>query len=166
MTPAAFRQRLGFGLLGVMLLVTGCQSSPSPKSAGLDNTGFMSLWETYTDCKGTADLGQAGSDVKRLTAAAQTRNSSGGFVLPLPTKVEKLITNPTDRFAVDVQAMAAACSLHTGKLALEQGRPDLAREMFASVLALHREESSYYSLQARTFLSDLDHGIDLSLNTP
>ena len=126
----------------------------------------MSLWETYTACKAASDLSQASLGMKRLTAATQLQVKNEGFVLPLPTKLQRLVTNPTNRFAVDVQAMAAACSLHTGQLALEQGRIDLARGVFASVVTLHREESSYYVLQAKTFLTELERGIDVSLKTP
>lgn len=163
---AALRQRLAFGLLGVILLVSGCQTSSSPKLTGLDNTGFMSLWETYTDCKAASDLSQASLAMKRLTAASQLQDRNEEFVLPLPTKLERLVTNPTNRFAVDVRAMAAACSLHTGQLALQQGRTDFARDVFASVVTLHREESSFYVLQAKTFLTELERGIDVSLKTP
>jgi hypothetical protein len=126
----------------------------------------MSLWETYTDCKAASDLSLASLAMKRLTTAAQLHDGNEGFVLPLPTKLERLVTNPTNRFAVDVRAMAASCSLHTGRLALEQGRTDLAREVFASVVALHREEPSYYVIQAKTFLTELARGIDVSLKTP
>ncbi len=167
MKRAASRWRLAFGLLGIMLVAPGCQTNPSPKPVvALDNTGFMSLWETYTACKAASDLSQASLGMKRLTAATQLQVKNEGFVLPLPTKLQRLVTNPTNRFAVDVQAMAAACSLHTGQLALEQGRIDLARGVFASVVTLHREESSYYVLQAKTFLTELERGIDVSLKTP
>ena len=126
----------------------------------------MSLWDTYTDCKATSDLTQASDGMKKLTAATQLRDRNDGFVLPLPTKLERLVTNPTSRVAVDVSAMASACSLHTGQIALALGRIDLARDVFASVMALHREEPSYYGLQAKTFLAELERGIDISLKTP
>ena len=166
MKRAALRQRLAFGMLGVIILASGCQTNPSPKSALLDNTGFMSLWEAYTDCKVASDLSQASLDMNRLTAAAQLHDRSEGFILPLPTKLERLVTSPTSRLAVDVRAMTAACSLHTGRLALYQGRTDLARDVFASVVTLHQEESSYYVLQAKKLLTELERGIDISLNTP
>jgi hypothetical protein len=163
---AAFRQRLAFGLLGVLFLASGCQTSPS-KPTGLDNTRFMSLWETYGSCKAASDLNQATLHLERLSAAAQLREGGNeGFVLPLPTKLESLVTNPPRRLAVDVPAMAAACSLHTGQLALQEGRTDLARDVFASVLALRDKVSSYYVLQARAFLAQLERGIGGLLKTP
>lgn len=166
MKRAALSQRFAFGLLGVVLLASGCQTNPAPKPAELDNTGFMSLWATYTDCKVASDLGQASLYMKRLSAAAQLHDGNGGFVLPLLTIFEYQVSNPTSRFAVDVHAMAAACALHTGQLALHQGRPDLARDVFASVITLDQEEPSYYVLQAKKFLTELDRGIDVSLKTP
>lgn len=162
----AVEKRLALGLIGAMLLASGCQAGPQPKQAGLDNRGFMSLWETYSDCRIASDLNQANVAMKRLAGAAQTQEENEGFVLPLPSKLERLVTNPTYRLAVDVRAMAAACSLHTGQLALGQGRTDFARDAFASVVTLHREESSYYVLQAKTFLKELEQGVDVSLKTP
>lgn len=160
-------QPLAFGLVGVLLLASGCQTGPLIKHTGLDNTGFMSLWETYSHCKASSDLSLVRHDMRTLTEATQLRYGNEGFVLPLPTRLERLVTNPTNRFAVDVRAMASACSLHAGQLALEQGQIDLARTLFATVLTLHpREESSYYLLQAKTLLTELDRGIDVSLKTP
>ena len=165
MKSAAFRQRLVFGLLGVLFLASGCQTNPS-KPTGLDNTRFMSLWETYGSCKTSSDLNQATLHLERLSAAVQLREGNEGFVLPLPTQLESLVTNQPRRFAVDVPAMAAACSLHTGQLALQEGRTDLARDVFASVIALREKVSSYYVLQATAFLTQLERGIGGLLKTP
>jgi len=150
----------------MMLVVTGCQTAPA-KPAGLDNTGFMSLWETYTHCSASADLSEAYRDVRTLSQATHLRYGHDSFVLPLPSRLQQLVTNPTNRFAVDVRAMASACSLHAGQIALERGQIDLARELFATVLTLHpHEESSYYLVQARALLTALDRGIHVSLTAP
>ena len=159
-------QRLGLGLVAMMLFVSGCQTG-STKQVGLDNTRFMSLWETYTHCRLSSDVGDAYRDMRTLTQATQLRYGHEGFVLPLPTKLQQLVSNPTNRFAVDVRAMASACSLHAGQIALDQGQVDLARELFTAVLALHRsEEASYYLVQAKTFLTELERGVNISLKTP
>lgn len=159
-------QILSLGLITFALLISGCQTGPA-KQAGLDNTGFMSLWETYTHCSASADLSEAYRDVRTLTQATHLRYGHDGFVLPLPSKLQQLVSNPTSRFAVDVKAMASACSLHAGQIALEQGQIDLARELFAAVLSLHRqEESSYYLVQAKALLTELNRGIHVSLTTP
>ena len=162
-----FIHKIVWGLAGFMLVASGCQTSTGLKSAGLDNTGFMTLWDTYTHCRATSDLNDASTDTKNLEDAARSRYGHDGFVLPLPTKLEHLVANPTNRFAVDVRAMAAACSLHAGQLAVDRGRLDLARELFASVVSLHpHDDSSYYLSQAKTFLSELERGVDVSLKTP
>ncbi|MCP9452176.1 MAG: hypothetical protein NNA23_05780 [Nitrospira sp.] len=88
-------------------------------------------------------------------------------MLPLPTKVRRLVSDPTNRLAVDVRAMAAACSLHAGQLALYEGRIEAARELFASVLSYQKTQkdlSPYYANRAKRFLAELDGGIAVSLN--
>lgn len=164
-------KRIGRRLLyGVMmtLLLSACQAGPQAqtKTAGLDNTGFMSLWQTYSHCRLSSDVNETQNDMLRLTEAARLRYGNDGFVLPLPQQLHRLVNNPTNRFAVDVRAMASACSLHAGQLALEQGRPDLARDLLSTVLKLHsHEESSYYRTQAKTILDGLNQGFDVSLIT-
>lgn len=150
------------GLVGLILLASGCQTAPA-KHAALDNSGFMSLWQSYSQCKASSDVGTALPEVQKLTEASGLQYGHDGFVLPLPAKLEKLVSNPTNRFAVDVRSMASACSLHTGQLAIASGHVDLARNLFAMVLSLHAsEESSYYRLQANTLLKELSRGIDIS----
>jgi transposase len=151
------------GLLGaVVLLASGCTTGPSSQLTELKNSGFMSLWNTYADCQSTSDLTQATSDLTQLRSASQ--EVSEGFILPLPTHLERLVANPTSRVAVDVEAMAAACALHTGELALNQGQTDIARDLLVSVIKLHKEESSYYVLKAKTLLAKLGPGINVSFN--
>ncbi|NOU09312.1 MAG: hypothetical protein HOO98_04735 [Nitrospira sp.] len=84
--------------------------------------------------------------------------------MPLPTHLERLVANPTSRVAVDVEAMVAACALHTGELAFNQGQIDIARDLLVSVIKLHKEESSYYVLKAKTLLAKLGHGVNVSFN--
>ncbi len=122
----------------------------------------MSLWNTYANCKSTSDLTQATSDLTQLRSASQEANE--GFILPLPTHLERLVANPTSRVAVDVEAMAAACALHTGELALTQGQTDIARDLLVSVIRLHRVEGSYYVLKAKTLLAKLGQGVNVSFN--
>jgi hypothetical protein len=155
-------------VLMAALFAGGCQTgAPSTKQAGLDNTGFMSLWNTYTHCRDSSSVSEAYRDMRVLAQATRLRSADEGFVLPLPAKLQQLVTSPASRFAVDVHAMASACSLHAGQLALEQGHVDLARDFFKAVLAFHpREESSYYLAQAKTFLADIERGVDVSLKSP
>ena len=158
----AIRGVLVVGLLGAVVFTSGCTTGPSPQLLELKNSGFMSLWNSYADCKSTSDLAQATSDLKHLRSTSQEANE--GFILPLPTHFERLVANPTNRVAVDVEAMAAACALHTGELALNQGLTDIARDLLVSVIKLHKEEGSYYVLKAKTLLAKLGPGFNVSFN--
>ena len=157
------------GLIGVVVLASGCQTNHSTNPAVLDNTRFMSLWGTYSDCKLSSDFNRASVGMKQLTSAAMLNQQSEGhdvFVLPLPTQLERLVSNPANRLAVDLHAMTAACSLHTGQLALHEGHVDEARHAFTSILTLNQSLSPYYILQAKRFLTELERGIDIAVKTP
>lgn len=161
-------RKLVLGLIGVVFLVSGCQTNHSTL-APLDNSGFMSLWQTYSDCKITSDFKQAHVGMKHLSSAAfleQQNNGHNGFVLPLPAQLERLVSNPSNRLAVDIQDMTAACSLHTGKLALHEGKVDEARQAFTSILTLNKNLSTSYVLQAKRFLTELERGVDIAAKTP
>lgn len=157
-------QGLVLGLFGVVILSSGCAATSSSQTNELENSGFISLWKTYADCKSTSDLGQATTDLKQLRSAGQLGQEKEGFILPLPTRIAHLVANPTNRVAVDVEAMASACALHTGELALNQGYVDIARDLFVSIITLHSAENSYYVLKAKTLLARLGQGINLSFN--
>ncbi len=158
------KEGLVVGLLGIAVFVSGCATSHSSQLSELKNRGFMSLWNAYADCKSTTNLDQATSDLTQLRSASQMLDGNDGFILPLPAHLERLVANPTNRVAVDVEAMAAACAIHAGEIALNQGQADIARNLLVSVLKLHREESSYYVVRARTLLTKLGQGINVSFN--
>ena len=161
------RNGLTIGLIGLALLSVGCQSALTAQSTNLPNSNFMSLWHTYNDCKVASDLVQASSGLETLSAATQAQEASNrGFVLPLPSPLEQFVASQPNRLAVDVRAMTASCSLHTGQLALHHGRIDMARNAFYTVLTLEEEVSPYYAMQAKKFLAELEQGIDLALHTP
>ena len=162
-------KKLVLGLIGVVVLASGCQTNHSVTPADLDNTQFMSLWQTYSDCKLTSDFNQASVGMKHLTSAAMLDQKNGmnnGFVLPLPAQLERLVSNPANRMAVDIHAMTAACSLHTGRLAIHEGQIDEARRAFASILMLNQNLSPYYFSQAKRSLTELERGIDVVVKTP
>ncbi len=157
--------RIGLLALGIMIIVTGCTSSPSTQISESGNSGFMSLWNTYADCRSTSDFIQAESDLEQLRSAhVQEAGGYEGFVLPLPARIERLVSNPASRVAVDVEAMVSACALHAGELALDQGHIDIARDLFVSVITLHDGENSYYVLKARNLLGRIGQGINVSFN--
>jgi len=104
----------------------------------------------------------------RLSEAAVLKSTGAGkdgFVLPLPSQLERLVSSPPSRLAVDVPAMMAACSIHTGELALRKGSVEVAHNAFSSVLTLGDNVSPYYIRQAKRFLTELEQGVAVAANT-
>jgi len=155
-------------LVGILVSVAGCQSGQPAKPAVIDNGSFMSLWSTYSHCQATSDIDQLGQDALTLTSAANRSHTQEAFVLPLPGKLEKFVSTPAARFAVDVKAMAAACSLRASSAALEAGKPDVAIDLLRTVLSYQpQSEYAYYVLQAKALLSELETNIvEVTLNLP
>jgi len=145
-------------IMGLLLFsLVGCQTSQPMKAAAMDNGGFMDLWKTYSHCQAGSDVESLESDVVTLVRAASDSLAQESFVLPLPKKLEQYVSQPTNRFAVDVKAMAAACSIRTGQLAADAGHLDLAKGLFKSVLAQPQaDDYRYYSSQAQILLSELE----------
>ena len=97
-------------LVSVLVSVAGFQTGQPVQAAAIDNGSFMSLWSSYSRCQATTDIDQLREDALILTSAANRSLTKESFVLPLPGKLEKFVSTPTVRFAVDAKAMAAACS--------------------------------------------------------
>ena len=121
----------------------------------------MSLWSTYSHCQATTDIDQLREDALTLTNAANRSLPQEGFVLPLPGKLEKFVSTPAARFAVDVKAMAAACSLRAGSAAVEAGKIDLAKDLLQTILSYRASirVCGYYALQAKTLLYQLETNV-------
>jgi hypothetical protein len=155
-------------LVSILISVSGCQTGQPVKTAAIDNGGFMSLWGTYSHCQATADVEQLKQDALTLTNAANRSLIQEAFVLPLPGKLEKFVSTPAARFAVDVKAMAAACSLRAGSAAVEAGKLDIAKALLQTILSYHpQSEYTYYSQQAKTLLSELETNVvEVTLNLP
>ena len=153
-------------LLSLLLLLGGCQTSkPIERSAGLDNTVFMNLWGTFSQCQSSTDLDAMRGIVQQLNHAANIPTSGKEFVLPLPERFNRLVSKRTPRLAVDPTAMATACTLYTGQVALNAGRNDVAADMFLSVIQRHLEtEYAYYVGQARLGLAQLSAGPHVSID--
>jgi len=78
------------------------------------------------------------------------------------------VSAPAPRFAVDVKAMAAACSLRAGSAAVEAGKIDVAKDLLRTVLSYQpQSEYAFYTIQAKTLLSELETNIvEVTLNLP
>ena len=155
-------------LVSILVSVAWFQTGQPVQAAAIDNGSFMSLWRSYSHCQATTDIDQLKEDVLTLTNAANRSLTQEGFVLPLPGKLEQLVSTPAARFAVDVKAMAAACSLRAGSAAVEAGKVDVAKDLLQTVLSYQpQSEYAYYTLQAKTLLSELETNVvQVTLNLP
>jgi hypothetical protein len=154
--------------VSILISVAGFQAIQPAQAATTDNGSFMSLWNTYSHCQATNDVDQLKEDAQTLTNAANRSLHEETFVLPLPGKLEKLVSTPAARLAVDVKAMAAACSLRAGSAAVEAGKLAIAKDLLRTVLSYQpQSEYAYYALQAKALLSELEtNPIEVTLNLP
>ena len=155
-------------VVSILVSLGGFQISQPVQAASVDNGSFMSLWNTYSRCQATSDFDQLRENALALTNAANRTVTGEGFVLPLPSKLEQFVSTPAARFAVDVKAMAAACSLRAGFAAVEAGKLDVAKDLLRTILTYQpQSEYTYYSLQAKSLLSELETNvIEVTLNLP
>ena len=161
------RKELRLGLFTILITTfsaVGCQSSTAGTSVRYDNVSFMDVWTTYTHCLSTKEAQAAILDSTKLHEVSQTQENKSPLETFVPTQFKSMVAQPSSRLAVDIHAMAAACSLHTGTLALSVGEHDLARIQFRQILNSHTQSDySYYAEQARARLSHLEQNLQASL---
>jgi hypothetical protein len=144
-------------LVGILVSVAGLLTGQPVQASTIDNGSFMSLWTTYSQCQATTDLDQMRDAASTLTDAANLSLTQESFVLPLPGKVEQFVSAPATRIAVDVKAMAAACSLRAGSAAVVAGKIAIAKDLLKTILNYEpQSEYTYYALQAKALLSELE----------
>lgn len=159
------KQRFGFcTILIASLAVVGCQSGPPSTSVRYDNVRFMDIWTTYTHCLSSTEVQSSLLDSTKLQAMSQNQVSRSSQDTFLPRQFKNLVVPPSSRLAVDVHAMAAACSLYTGTLAQSVGEHDLARNQFRQILdSPVQADYSYYAAQAQNRLSYLEQTLQTAL---
>jgi len=155
-------------VMSILVSVAWFQTGQAVQATTIDNGNFMSLWSTYSHCQAATDVDQLRENALTLTNAANRSLTQEGFILPLPGKLEQFVSTPAARFAVDVKAMAAACSLRAGLAAVEAGKIALAKDLLQPILSFQpQSEYAYYTLQAKELLSDLDtKAFEVTLNRP
>ena len=151
-------------LVSLALLSIGCQSGQPVKQASAESGSFMGLWSVYSHCQNAKDFEELKHDAAVLSTSAKRTVPGNGFVLPLPGKLERLVTTPSARFAVDVKAMSAACSLRAGQAAVEARRFDVARELLHGILEYNPQaDYAFYTAQAKAILSEIEpEGLQVS----
>ena len=161
------RRDIRVGILAILvaaLSVVGCQSNPATTSVRYDNVRYMDVWSNYTHCLSSDQTQSALLDPHKIREGSQEQAFRAPLENILPTKLKSMVTQPASRLAVDVHAMAAACSLHAGNLAVSVGEHDLARNEFRQVLENQTQSDySYYTSQARERLSYLDLTLQAAL---
>lgn len=155
-------------LMGILVSVAGLLTVQPAQASSIDNGSFMSLWTTYSQCQATTDLDQLREAASTLTDAANLSLAQESFVLPLPGKVEQFVSAPAARVAVDVKAMAAACSLRAGSAAVVAGKIAIAKDLLKTILNYQPEsEYNYYVIQAKALLSELEtNTVQVTLSIP
>ena len=155
-------------LVSILVSVVSFHAGQALQAATIDNGSFMSLWSTYSHCQAATDLDLLSENALTLTNAADRSLTQEGFILPLPGKLEQLVSTPAARLAVDVKAMAAACSLRAGSAAVEAGKLSLAKDLLETVLSYQpQSEYAYYTLQAKALLSKLEtNTVQVTLHIP
>ena len=155
-------------LVGILVSAAGLLSGQPVQAATIDNGSFMSLWTTYSQCQAATDINQLREAALTLTNAANRSLTQESFVLPLPGKLEQFVSAPAARFAVDVKAMAAACSLRAGSAAVVAGKIDVAKDLLKTILNYQpQSEYAYYALQAKALLSELEtNTVQITLHIP
>ncbi len=144
-------------LVSLALLSIGCQSGQPVRQPAADNGSFMGLWSVYSHCQNAKEFEELKHDAAILSTSAKRTVSGDGFVLPLPGKLERLVTTPSARLAVDVKAMSAACSLRAGQVAVEARRFEVARELLHGILEYNPQaDYAFYTTQARALLSEIE----------
>ena len=155
-------------LVGILVSAAGLLSGQPVQAATIDNGSFMSLWTTYSQCQAATDINQLREAASTLTNAANRSLTQESFVLPLPGNLEQFVSVPTARFAVDVKAMAAACSLRASSAAVVAGKIDVAKDLLKTILNYQpQSEYAYYALQAKALLSELEtNTVQITLHIP
>jgi hypothetical protein len=155
-------------LVGILVSGAGLFTGQPVQASTIDNGSFMSLWTTYSQCQATTDLNQLREAASILTNAANRSLAQESFVLPLPGKLEQFVSAPAARVAVDVKAMAAACSLRAGSAAVVAGKIDVAKDLLKTILNYQpQSEYAYYALQAKSLLSELEtNTVQVTLHVP
>lgn len=144
-------------LASLAFLVVGCQSGQQVKHSAPESGSFMGLWSVYSHCQSAKEWDELKHDAVVLSTSAKRTVPSDSFVLPLPGKLERMVTTPSARLAVDVKAMSAACSLRAGQAAVEARRFDVARELLRGILEYHPQaDYAFYTAQAKAILSEIE----------
>lgn len=117
--------------------MAGCQFSlPFDRSAPLlDHAHFMDAWHSYLHCRSSVEPDEIRIDLDQLHRVAQTIALQNQVSPLVPAGIRPLIAAPLIRLSVDPHEMVLSCALHGSRVAQSAGRPEVAVELFRTVLA-------------------------------
>ena len=143
--------------LFTIAVLTACQAASNTPRAPGNNDRVMNLWSTYRVCMASSDFEevQRASDELRIIRK-QSEWYAGRHFSPAED-ITPLSARAPSRLAVDVHAMAASCALHAGDIASEDGRDNIARQLYSEVLSYEEPAYGCYIGQARSRLAQLQH---------
>ncbi|MFO0768084.1 MAG: hypothetical protein U0231_15145 [Nitrospiraceae bacterium] len=104
----------------------------------------MDLWGTYTHCLATDQFLTANLDSTKLRGVSANASAQTTLELSFRLPCASTWNESSPRLAVDLHAMAASCSLHTGTLAASVGEFDVARAQFRQVVAAEGQGQTRY----------------------
>lgn len=138
-------------LIACALSVQGCESlSGLSGTRDLPEEYFQEAWTSYQRCLASRDAREAEHQARRLSRAAFAREGEG---VALPDAMASMIEPLPVRLAVEPKAMAAACALHAGHLAMEAGQAEPAYRLYSLVLRRFQEPAYlFYVAEARAGL--------------
>ena len=147
------------GLVGLIMMFTlsGCQSfqPTQPSELALEDSEFMSLWDTYNQCQEEGDLDKLQQFVHQLHAAPRPI-SIHHSPIPLPQFLTNLATPRGSRLSVDPRAMTASCAIRAGNRARYLSDHETAQSMYELVVSNYPElEYAFYVEQAQFELNQL-----------
>ncbi len=143
----------------MFFFLTGCQTGGDLlQHTGQSQLDFGGSWSAYSACKQSRELRTVLKQADSLSPAIQPAQLSpaGQPQLGLGARVAALLVANKPRYAADPQVMALDCWLHAGRIAEQQGQPEVAHRMYTKVLQGPRTaDTAYFVGIAQSNLSTL-----------
>jgi hypothetical protein len=148
-------------LVFTIAVVTGCQAASHTARPPGNTDRVMNLWSTYKACIASSDFEEVQDASDQLRVVRTQGVESAGEQAPSAVHISQFSTQAPSRLAVDVHAMAASCALHAGDIASNEGRENIAKQLYREVVSYEAPAYSFYIAQARSRLAQLQHRLEL-----
>lgn len=166
MNPASEQSRLHVISWQTLLLIflfvvegSGCHilQPPPMGEAAIDQSTFQSYVDNHDRCLKSHNLQKINEIIDHLEQAP-IPISAYESPIPLPDFIIKIVAKPVSRLAVDPKSLAASCTLHAGRVALQQGNVESAQQHFHTLVEKYQDPAySFYVKQANNSLTEIDN---------